>query len=509
MNFKTLSERQYAPMEFLLGDDVEKIWDTGNMLAVLEFGKGSGKDTIACLFILYLIYWLLCRKNPQAFLGLPEGEPLDILNVAFNAFQAHVVFFEKLRQKVFRWKWLHDHYRIISSSVTLNEATIRTKGEVHITHNGILFPKLIRAFSGHSMQEGMEGLNLIEAVMDECSAFKDSNQEHNANKLYSMLRTSIVSRFGTGGKLFLISYPRYKGDFIERMYEKSLGQLHVYGDKAATWEVKPPSCFSGKFFTFEGRQIPIEFKEDYEENPTDSMSKYECLPPEAETLFIEYPERIEACINRSRLPILDFLDYIEDGMVKKSISGWRIGTERIPYIVTVDLGKTACSAALTITHKEGERIIQDATTAWVPDPTRGIIVSFTNLAEILEEISKRIIVVRVWFDHWNSEGEIQRLKQKGIMADAYTFRISDYFNFKKMLYGGFLDLLDHQETIHELKQLQLEQGDTIGTTGKKDIVDTLVAATEVFQMSIATTTIVYEEGEIIGENLFEEGTFIP
>jgi hypothetical protein len=508
MNFKTLTERQYEPMEFLLGSDVEKIWDTGNYMAVLEYGKGSGKDTIAFLFILYLVYWLLCCRDPQSFFKLPEGEPLDILNVAYNAFQAQSVFFEKLRQKVFRWKWLHDHYKIINSGVTLNEIFLENKGEVNITQNGILFPKLIRAFSGHSMQEGMEGLNLIAAVMDEASAFKDSNQEHNADKLYRILRTSTVSRFGLRGKTFILSYPRYKGDFIERMYEKSLSQLHVYGDKASTWEVKPASCFSGEYFTFEGRQIPVEFKEDYDENPTDSKSKYECLPSDAEMPFLEYPEKIEACINRSRLPIVDFTDYIEDGMVKKVISGWRIGTQPIPYVVTVDLGKTACSAAVTISHKEGDKIVQDATTTWVPDPDKGVIVSFVNLANILEEIAKRIIVICFWFDHWNSEGEIQRLRQKGLIADAYSLHVSDYFHFKKMLYSGNIDLLDHANTIHELKQLQFEKGENIGTTGKKDIADTLVGAAKVFQMSVAAAAI-SDEGEIIGENLSSEGTFIP
>jgi hypothetical protein len=92
MSFPAWSERQYAVADFMLGQYPKKIFDNENNIAILCFGKGAGKDAISALIILYIVYVLLCLENPQKFFGSPEGEAIDMLNVAANADQAANVF---------------------------------------------------------------------------------------------------------------------------------------------------------------------------------------------------------------------------------------------------------------------------------------------------------------------------------------------------------------------------------------------------------------------------------
>jgi hypothetical protein len=148
MNFPPLSERQIAPAEFLFGDDPKKIFDTGNTIAVLAHGKGAGKDTVAALLLSYATHVLLCMRSPQKFFGLPEGEPIDLLNVAISADQASNVFFEKFKQRLLHWQWLRDKYPVKLSGSFLGQTKLDDiLHTVVITKNAALFPKNIRAVS--------------------------------------------------------------------------------------------------------------------------------------------------------------------------------------------------------------------------------------------------------------------------------------------------------------------------------------------------------------------------
>ena len=59
-------------------------WNETCNEVVLQLGKGSGKDfcsTIACAYIVYL---LLCLKDPAGYYGKPPGDAIDIINIAIK-----------------------------------------------------------------------------------------------------------------------------------------------------------------------------------------------------------------------------------------------------------------------------------------------------------------------------------------------------------------------------------------------------------------------------------------
>ena len=469
MGFPKLSPRQYAVADFMFGDDSKKIFDNSNTLAGLVWGKGSGKDQISVLMLCYVIYILLCLESPQKFFGLPEGEPIDLLNVAVNAEQANSIFFEKLRQRILRWPWLRDKYPIKMSGIFLSQVkTEEFQDCVVVTKNGIMFPKTIRAFSGHSMEASQEGKNLLCWTLDEVSAFDETPTTNRAQKIFDMLRTSASSRFGMRWKGFCLSFPRYEQDFILKLYELAQGELHWYSDLAATWEVKPAHLFKDypqKFFEFEGQKVPLEFEQDFKLDPDDSRGKFMCEPPAISSSFIDQPEKVMRCVDHDRLPLVDTEEYDEDGLVKKRIIAFRTDSTQKTFLITIDLGLKNDSAALSIWHKEaatgGERIIQDFVGAWVPNREKSLTVSLSDIEEFILKLKERINISEIFFDSWNSALLVERLNQAGLGSDIYRLNFQDFKNFKESLYTGKIRLLNFPAQVKEISRLILTKANKV------------------------------------------------
>jgi len=114
----------------------------------------------------------------------------------------------------------------------------------------------------HIQNESYEGFNILGAVMDEAAAFKSTTNVANVDKIYGTLKTTITSRFGSRGKLLILSYTRHAGDFIERKYEESLEFPFILGDKGATWEIN----------LMRKRE---DFADDYLRDPVTAAGMYE------------------------------------------------------------------------------------------------------------------------------------------------------------------------------------------------------------------------------------------
>lgn len=460
MNFPPLSERQLRVADYMFGDDPKKMFDTGRNLAVLVFGKGAGKDTIAVLMILYIVYVLSCLKNPQKFLGVPDHADIDLLNVASSREQADTVFFHKLKTAVFNWSWLKSRYDIQVSGRFYSAAQDRAlDNRVTITNDAIVFPNNIRAFSWSSEGETLEGKSLIAYVMDEADAFKSGSETRNAEKIFRVCRTSATSRFRGKHKGFVLSYPRSKNGFILTLYEKTKSFLNVYSDIACTWEVKPRDMFSPETFEFEGHRIPMDFYDDYRLDPIGSKRAFQCLAPLAEQAFIEEPDRVDAAARHSDPPAFEFRDKVEDGFIKKTISRAPYSPDRsVQHIVTMDLGLKIDPTAVALMHREEDKIIVDFITTWVPNEKEHVIVDLMSVEDVITSVCSSVTVKQVYGDHWNSALFIRRLQSKGIGADVAKVDYDDHEIFKRLLYAGNIVLPKHAGLLEEIKNLQLFSG---------------------------------------------------
>ena len=358
LHMPKLSAEQFRVLRELDDDNP----DTNKILeAVLVWGKGGGKDWISAIFISRRVYKLLCRANPQAFYRLPQGEPIDILNVAVSAEQANSVFFTKLTN-------------IIKHAGKKTFIEFGFDPIKDIKANKIVFPKEIRVFSGHSEQESMEGKNLFAAIMDEAAAFKTESElkgkgpraKRSAKALYDSLSSSIRSRFPKVGKLVIISYPRFTNDFILQRYDACKNKPDALISFGSTWDINP----------LVKRE---DFIKDYRDNPEQSKSMYECVPPKAKEPFIREQEKVDLIIDRTvRTPYDMWGQYFPEFRGKP-----------FSYSIGIDLSLTGDSTGFALLHKEKRQdkdiVVIDLLKKWTAEPGREI---------DLEEIRREIIFLR-------------------------------------------------------------------------------------------------------------------
>ena len=102
----------------------------------------------------------------------------------------------------------------------------------HYESDSIEFDHSITVYSGHSERESHEGLNLLLAVLDEISGFASevgtgNEQGKTAENIYKAFRGSVDSRFPDLGKVVLLSFPRYPGDFISEKYDSVIAEKEI------------------------------------------------------------------------------------------------------------------------------------------------------------------------------------------------------------------------------------------------------------------------------------------
>lgn len=270
-----------------LRDDVRLVH-----LICLKWGKGSGKDTIAQLGLTRIAYLLSCLRSPQAYYGISTFSTITMLNVAVSAPQASSVFFDPLSEMV--------------------KANIDKRGfwygRAEPKANLIEFDKHLELRSGHSQTSSQEGANLIAGVADEIAEFFTEEElekrsrtatgrkaQMSAEAIDTMIRSSGRSRFPEVFKAIYLSWTRFKGDYIERLYSEGEAELAKLGADQSEWWISHKATWEAN-----PTKRREHFEADYRKKPEDSRAKYECLPPDSRDRFfrnlvslgLAFPERI-------------------------------------------------------------------------------------------------------------------------------------------------------------------------------------------------------------------------
>lgn len=275
--------------------------------AVLLWGKGAGKDYLCSIVVCWCVHILLCLRDPHEYLELAVGEPIDIVNVAYNAPQAKRVFFAKLKARVERWPWLNDHFNVIEAGRRRGKF-VPGRETVTINDDFIEFPRKIRAWSRHAENESYEGLNILVWVMDEASAFLSKLKRENAEAIYQTLRTSAASRFGMRWLGFIISYPRHADDFtMTKLKEaKARPELGMYADgPRATWEVNERTKHEPRV-KIRDLEVPLSLANDFEADFEEALSRYCCEPPMAREAFFRFPQHLHEAVREGRPPLIEW-----------------------------------------------------------------------------------------------------------------------------------------------------------------------------------------------------------
>ena len=455
---------------------------------ILQLGKGSGKDHTSTVGCAYLVYKLLCLKDPAAYFGKPPGDAIDIINIAINAQQAKNVFFKGFKNKIDKSPWFAGRY---DSKV-----------------DNVEFDKAITVYSGHSERESHEGLNLMLAVLDEISGFSSESASGNENAktgdaIYKAFRGSVDSRFPDYGKVVLLSFPRYKGDFISKRYEDVIAEKetefkkHTFilnpvlpeDDPGNTFEIeweeddiisyKIPGVYALKRPTWEvnpTRSIE-DFKIAFYTDPSDAMMRFACMPSTSSDAFFKSKDKIEKSLS-IRNP-LDTYRRIDPSFKPDPDT---------TYYIHADLAQKHDKCAVAVSHVEKWVEVQtfNEYTQVVPFVVVDMIAWWEPKKEgpvDLSEVKNWIINLRregfnlglVSFDRWQSF-DIQRdLKSVGINTETLSVAKKHYEDLAMLFYeervvAPHIDLL-----LEELLELRIMSNNRVDHPRKKskDLADAM------------------------------------
>ena len=458
---------------------------------IAQLGKGSGKDYCSTISVSYIVYLLLCLKDPATYYGKPPGDSIDILNVAINAQQASNVFFKGFKTRIDRSPWFVGKYEAKASEVK--------------------FDKSITVHSGHSERESWEGYNVIVVVLDEISGFAIENttghdQAKTGEAIYDMYRASVASRFPDFGKVILLSFPRFKNDYIQTHYESVIAEKetvirsilmkmdedlpdHTEGNEITVeWEedhIKSylyPKTYAIKRPTWDinpTKKIE-DFKVDFYRNSLDALGRFACMPPEAVDAFFKSREKIEKAFYKMNIAVDQF------GRLEE----WFQPEKDKEYFIHVDLAQKHDHCAVAMAHvnnwvnvkvtseySQPAPIVEvDAVRFWTPTSDKSV--DFTEVKDYILSLKTRGFNIRVCtFDRWNSHDMMQQLKQYGINTELLSVAKKHYDDMamivaEERVSGPAIKLL-----IDELLQLRIMR-DKVDhpRKGSKDLADAVCGA---------------------------------
>ena len=458
---------------------------------ILQLGKGSGKDFTSTVACSYIVYKLLCLKDPARYFGKPSGDAIDLINVAINAQQAKNVFFKGFKTKIEKSPWF--------------------AGKFYAKADSIEFNKSVTVYSGHSERESHEGLNLLLAVLDEISGFASevgtgNEQGKTADNIYKAFRGSVDSRFPDLGKVVLLSFPRYPGDFISEKYDAVIAEKEVI-EKTHTFVINPilpddapdnsfeiyweedhilsykyPGVFALKKPTWEvnpTRQID-DFKIAFMTDLGDAMMRFACVPTFASDAFFKQHEKVRSCMT-TRNPIDTF---------KRFDESFKPDPDK-KYYVHADLAQKHDKCAVAIAHVEkwvniqvinnyeqvAPIVVVDAVVWWEPKVEGPV-----NLSEVKQWIQnlRRIgfDIGMVSFDRWQSFDIQNELKQVGMRTDTVSVAKKHYEDMAMLVYEERLVMPAIELLFDELTQLKIMKNDRVDHPRKKskDLADAVCGA---------------------------------
>ena len=428
---------------------------------VLMAGQGSGKDTCSIFVGLRIVYLLHCLRSPQAYFNMDRNSFIDAINVAPNADLAKNIYFQTLTNT------------LKSSPLFANDSGINISYTA--TQTLINFPKNIRLISGNSENESWQGYTPILILLDEIDAFKSEQElqrsrglrSEGAEGVYKTAKALIQSRFPGVGRLVSLSWPRFKGSFIQRRFEAGKLEERTYvackpdGTPYPTWDFNPS-------------KKKEDFKDFYDNDPILAKARFECDPPFARDAFIRDPLSV--------LRVFD-ADVDEKGDIYwAGLKAPRDESELqagVYYYIHVDLGLRHSNAALAIAHQLDNTVVLDLVKVWEPEPDKDV--DFRTIENfILSLREKGFKIASVTYDNYQSVNSLQTLHNKGIPAKykSVTRSREAYDTFKDIVNQEKLDAYFDKATIEEILGLDVVYGERVvarpGTL--KDRADAVVGA---------------------------------
>ena len=223
------------------------LFNSGNQFeeVILTGATRIGKTSTAITCVAYMLYRLMCLRDPQKYFGKKEISKFSVLFFNITKELASGDAFREFNDTLKASPWLCSHGTFSNSE-----------------RNFYYIPEgdKITIDFGSDASHGL-GKQVFCAVMDECNfskaGIKDvAKAKAHMQDVYNTISARIKGTFRKGGevygKLFAVSSKRSDSDFMElyvqRQLEAGAGEHMLISDKPQ-WEVLPPDQFKPETFT--------------------------------------------------------------------------------------------------------------------------------------------------------------------------------------------------------------------------------------------------------------------
>lgn len=453
--------------------------------AIITAGLGSGKSTLAELMACAVAHWLVCLPDPHEYFGLLPDKPIVLPVMGPTAEQVKRVVFTGIRS-------------FIGGSPFFQRLEPKPKAEVRVGDTSHDVLKLSISFSrffvgeereivsilaGNSTETYPVGMNVLFAIVDEISKFRDDTNRSQAKQIFETLDQRRTSRFADapiGGMTLCIGTAGAKDDYVDRKMAEAGRDPQVFTHRAKTWEMKGREQYKGPTFHLvkrdlgyrgikydcldgpppegEGKtllhlpDIPGSFRRVFERDPVLALRDFASIPSHALNPFDANAEMIHKLANLDREhPLIPGTRKFQD---------WFVGEPGVEYYVHIDLAlnrETGDAAGLGVGHLLGakevlvaggeeSKIVREARPVisldlmmrWEAPP--GGEIRFSEIRQFLYGLRERgfningralewdkwgnprpdKIIGGVSYDGWQSVDSIQILKEQGISAFVFS-----------------------------------------------------------------------------------------
>lgn len=518
------------------GDAVYPFWKTtlneifsaGNKYQEIFFTGATriGKSSTAIVGTAYMLYRLMCLKDPQKFFNKKDVSKFSVLFFNITKDLAAGVAFREFNDTIAASPWFMNHGKLSKSEK--NFYYIPEGGKIDIDY-------------GSSATHGL-GKQVFVGFCDEINfartGIKDvSKAKQNMQDLYNTISARVKGTFRQNGqvygKIFAVSSKKSDSDFMEAYIEQQLAagaEDHMYVADAPQWDVLPPSMFSkGKFHIAVGDRYKKGFvvSESEDVNPSvfeelraqgyTIMSPPIDMLPEFKADFeialrdlagISIPgslsfitqESLTACINTDRQnPFYQDIMQIgtKDSFVIEDyfhMDEVPAVCKRMPMFIHLDLSLTTDRTGISGVCITGRKDIEGGDNNVVSQPMfthvfslaleapRGDKIPYAKITEFICWLRRQgFNISRVSRDQFQSEYLAQLLEAQGFDVDKISLdRTPDgYMAGRSIILEQRVDMLDCKLLQDELVHLQRDSltGAIDHIVGQsKDVSDSFVGA---------------------------------
>jgi hypothetical protein len=229
-----------------------------------------------------------------------------------------------------------------------------------------------------------------------------------------------------------------------------------------TWQINPTRTID-------------DFKVAFYTNPTDALSRFACMPPEAVDAFFKSREKIEAAF------VLNNGVDNSTGRFEEALKP----LDDVEYFVHVDLAQKHDHCAVSMSHvsewvkirsfndyeQVAPKVTVDVVRWWTPTSDKSV--DFTEVKDYIISLKSRGFNIKaVTFDRWNSHDMMQQIKNYNIHTEILSVAKKHYEDMALGIMEERIKGPDIKLLIDELLQLRIMR-DKVDhpRKGSKDLAD--------------------------------------